>query len=383
MSTSYAPPVIPTLLDIRPSQHLSRPALSRRDHATQKMVAWSGKEFLSAIEQTRNLLCSTVGLEAGKVIALSMLNGFEVVTSFLGVTNSRGIAAPLNPAYTIEEATFYLKDMACQALLIEKGRSAPVRQAAVNCQVPIYDVEIRTNGANGPQVTIELAAGQKNVTPAKASGKPQAPNPDDVALILHTSGTTSRPKSVPLTHRNLCRTLTNIAATYRLLPTDVCMVVMPLFHVHGLMACLLTTLVTGGCAIVPEKFSAGTFWQDFRDGGATWYSAVPTIHQILLAREQQHPSKEYRTKLKFIRSCSSALAAPTWHAMEDTFGVPIVEAFAMTEAAHQMTSNDLPPGKRKPGSVGRGQGLKSRYWMITGMKSHKVRKARFVSRDQM
>lgn len=366
MSTSvpYTPPVVSTLAEIRPAAHRARRALTTR-RQDGRMHSWTGQQLIDSIEQMRMSLMEQIHIQPKQVIALSLVNSFEFVFSFFGVTNVRGVSAPLNPSYTYDEVKFYLEDMSCTALIIEKGRNTDsgraARQAAKDSNIPIYDISF-TDENGIVKVVLERAPNQSITFPTtsrKVVSLPQ-PLPDDRALILHTSGTTSKPKAVPLTHRNLCRTLTNVCRTYRLTSEDTCMVVMPLFHVHGLMACLLSTLVSGGCCIIPEKFSAGHFWQDFHDGGATWYSAVPTIHQILLAREQQSgatSSAPLRQKLKFIRSCSSALAPATWHALERVFGVPVIEAYAMSEASHQMTSNELPPGKRKSGSVGRGQGV--------------------------
>ena len=131
------------------------------------------------------------------------------------------------------------------------------------------------------------------------------------------------------------------------------MLVMPLFHVHGLLCGLLTPLYTGGSMVVPTKFSATEFWGDFNTHKANWYTAVPTIHQILL----KNPPPSPKPSIRFIRSCSSPLSPTVFQQLEETYGAPVLEAYAMTEASHQMTSNPLPPAKRKPGSVGIGQGV--------------------------
>jgi acyl-CoA synthetase (AMP-forming)/AMP-acid ligase II len=145
----------------------------------------------------------------------------------------------------------------------------------------------------------------------------------------------------------------NIQGTYELTPKDRTMLVMPLFHVHGLLAGFLAPLASGGSVIVPPKFSASVFWNDFAEHKANWYTAVPTIHQILL----RSPIPSPMPAIRFIRSCSSPLSPKTFHELEKALGAPVLEAYAMTEAAHQMTSNPLPPGQRKPGSVGLGQGV--------------------------
>jgi len=190
-----------------------------------------------------------------------------------------------------------------------------------------------------------------------ASGRPfTPPSTDDVALVLHTSGSTGRPKRVPLSHANLSISAGNIARHYALGPDDVAMCVMPLFHVHGLVASTLATLGSGGTVVVPAKFNPLSFWRVARDHGMTWYSAVPTLHQLLLARAADPGSRRPAgaEKLRFIRSCSAALPPRVMHALETAFGAPVLEAYGMTEAAHQMASNPLPPADRKPGSVGRG-----------------------------
>jgi acyl-CoA synthetase (AMP-forming)/AMP-acid ligase II len=181
------------------------------------------------------------------------------------------------------------------------------------------------------------------------------PTVDDVALILHTSGSTGRPKRVPLTHANLSISACNVARSYDLTSGDVSLCVMPLFHVHGLVASTLATLATGGTVVVPARFSPLSFWRVARDYGATWYSAVPTLHQLLLARVTPGSARPAGAeKLRFIRSCSASLAPRVMHDLEAAFGAPVLEAYGMTEAAHQMASNPLPPAARLPGSVGRG-----------------------------
>ena len=179
-----------------------------------------------------------------------------------------------------------------------------------------------------------------------------APSVDDIALILHTSGSTGRPKRVPLTHAQLSISARNVAQTYNLSSEDVSLCVMPLFHVHGLVASTLATLATGGTVVVPAKFNPLSFWRVARDYGATWYSAVPTLHQLLAARGEPGAKPAGAEKLRFIRSCSASLSPKLMSDLEAAFGAPVLEAYGMTEAAHQMASNPLPPAARKAGSVG-------------------------------
>jgi acyl-CoA synthetase (AMP-forming)/AMP-acid ligase II len=206
--------------------------------------------------------------------------------------------------------------------------------------------------------SIEMdSSGFVRILDAPSGGHADAPSPDDIALVLHTSGSTGRPKRVPIRHRNIAASAVNIVAHYSLSGDDVSLCAMPLFHVHGLVASTISTLLSGGTVVVPSKFNPLSFWRTVRDERVTWYSAVPTIHHLLLSRAgDERPAGA--EGLRFIRSCSAALPPEMMAKMERVFGAPVLEAYGMTEASHQMCSNPQPPAVRKPGSVGPGTGLK-------------------------
>lgn len=291
-----------------------------------------------------------LGIRPESAVSIALPNTYEFIVSFIAAARQRAIAAPLNPAYKRSEFEFYIDDLSSAVTLVPKGAFAS--DAAAVRAARKYNAAIAECYYNGTEVVLDVKE------TGKLSGKQNAAvetaQPEDIALVLHTSGTTGRPKAVPLTHRNLLRTMSNIQATYQLSPSDRTMLVMPLFHVHGLLAGFLAPLASGGSVIVPPKFSASEFWKDFIAHKANWYTAVPTIHQILLRSPKPNPIPQIR----FIRSCSSPLSPKTFHDLESTFNAPVLEAYAMTEAAHQMTSNPLPQnGKRQPGSVGIGQGV--------------------------
>jgi len=170
--------------------------------------------------------------------------------------------------------------------------------------------------------------------------------------VLHTSGTTSRPKIVPLTHANLIASASNIVRTLNLTADDCCLNVMPLFHIHGLVAAVLASITSGGSIFCTPGFNALKFFAWMEEARPSWYTAVPTMHQAILARAPRNAEVIEANPLRFIRSSSASLPAPVLSELEKTFDCPVIEAYSMTEAAHQMTSNQLPPGKRKPGSVG-------------------------------
>jgi acyl-CoA synthetase (AMP-forming)/AMP-acid ligase II len=277
------------------------------------------------------------GIGPGDRVAMALPNGQATIVSFLAASIA-GTAAPLNPAYRYEEFAFYLEDTNARVLIVPPDGAEEARKAAADRGVRILAAETDGNGA------VRLAG---------LTGKARRPDPEDIALVLHTSGSTGRPKRVPLRHRNLAVSVQNIARTYALGASDISLCLMPLFHVHGLMASTMATFFTGGTLVAPIKFNALAFARTVRDHGVTWYSAVPTIHQLVLARRSQ----EGFPTLRFVRSCSASLAPDLMQKMEEHFGVPVLEAYGMTEASHQMASNPLPPNARKPGSVGPGTGV--------------------------
>jgi acyl-CoA synthetase (AMP-forming)/AMP-acid ligase II len=288
-----------------------------------------------------NALASS-GVRRGDAVAIALPNGLPAIVSFLAASIA-GTAAPLNPAYPYEEFHFFLGDTNARVLLCPPVGAEFVRTAAADRKIPIFSVEMTERGI-------------VRMVDAPAGAQANEPTANDIALVLHTSGSTGRPKRVPLRHFNLAVSSANIANTYALTQEDVSLCIMPLFHVHGLIGSAVATLLSGGTVVVPTKFNALSFWRTVRENRVTWYSGVPTMHQLLLTRAHQKP--EEAASLRFIRSCSAPLAAELIHKIEGLFGVPFVEAYGMTEAAHQMTSNPLPPRHRKAGSVGVGAGLR-------------------------
>ncbi|MCJ1471112.1 hypothetical protein MMC07_009760 [Pseudocyphellaria aurata] len=290
---------------------------------------------------------AALGITPQAAVSISLPNSYEFVVAFLAASWQRAIAAPLNPAYKQDEFEFYIDDLSSAIVLVPRNTFA--QGGSIIRAAQKYFVAIAECYWDGREIVLDL----KDAGRLRGLQPLQEPKSEDVALVLHTSGTTGRPKAVPLTHRNLIKTMENIQNTYLLTPTDRTLLVMPLFHVHGLLAGLLAPLISGGSAIIPLRFSASEFWELFITNRANWYTAVPSIHQILL----RNPSPATLPNIRFIRSCSSPLSPKVFHELEKTFNAPVLEAYAMTEAAHQMTSNPLPPAKRYPGSVGIGQGV--------------------------
>ena len=304
-------------------------------------VAISYRALADEVERVAQSLHG-VGLDSGDAVALVLPNGIELLVLCLALARAGLIAAPLNCAFSVSELRGLVAGTAARAIVTHDGNRV-VADATAGLTVSTWTSSVDPAGKirlAGIQTTFRGALGE--------------PRPDDVALFLHTSGTEGPPKVVPLTHANVLISARNIAAHYALTPADRNVVVLPLFHGHGLIGCALATFASGGTVIVPPRFSASHFWQSFHQHRATWYSAVPTIHQILLERADADGAPH--SGARFMRSCSAAIAPTVLGELERRFGAPVVEAYGLTEASHQMASNPLPPRVRKFGTVGFGTG---------------------------
>ncbi|RWC63275.1 acyl--CoA ligase [Mesorhizobium sp.] len=283
------------------------------------------------------------GIGRGDRVAIVLPNGPEMATSFVAVATSAS-TAPLNPAYRADELDFYLTDIGAQAILVSADDSGPAVTVAERLGIAVLRLVVPAGAPAGSFVIEGPAVGPQ--------AAPDMARDDDIALLLHTSGTTSRPKLVPLSHANVAASARHIGATLSLTADDRCLNIMPLFHIHGLIAAVLSSLAAGGSIYCTPGFNALRFFQWLSDARPSWYTAVPTMHQAILPRAARNPEVLAAAALRFIRSSSASLPAQVMAELEATFGCPVIEAYGMTEAAHQMASNRLPPGQRKPGSVG-------------------------------
>ncbi len=324
-----------TLIELIASGNNEAPALLAPG---AKALTYGGLRAL--VTRTRAVL-NAHGIGRNDRVAIVLPNGPHMAAAFIAVASS-ATAAPLNPAYKADEFKFYLEDLHAKALMVEAGSTSPA--LAVARALGIAIITLHPQDADGAGAFTLEAEGAGSCTSGPAE-------PNDIALILHTSGTTSRPKIVPLTQTNISVSAGNIAATLALGATDCGLNIMPLFHIHGLMAGLLAPLSAGGRVFCTPGFNALRFFAWMEESRPTWYTAVPTMHQAILARAAQHRDMISRHPLRFIRSSSSSMPPQVIAELGQTFGTAVIEAYGMTEAAHQMASNPL-HGTRKPGSVG-------------------------------
>ncbi len=284
-----------------------------------------------------------VGIGRGDRVAIVLPNGPEMASAFIAIA-AGATTAPLNPAYKAEEFDFYLGDLGARALVVAQGWDTPARAVAVARGVPI--IELASSDIAG-DFTLHPDAALTG-----SAALPGWAEADDVALVLHTSGTTSRPKIVPLRQRNICASAAHIGASLALTPDDVCLNIMPLFHIHGLIAAVLSSLAAGASVVCTPGFNAFRHFTWFAQVRPTWITAVPTMHQTILGLAERNRDTIAAGRLRLLRSSSASLPPQVMTALEESFGVPVIEAYGMTEAAHQMACNPLPPRARHPGSVG-------------------------------
>ena len=284
------------------------------------------------------------GIGPGDRVGIVLDNGPEMAAAFLCI-GSAATAAPLNPSYRAEEFEFYLSDLGAKLLVVATGKDSAAVGVAQKLGVPIARLSPHPERGAG---TFSLEYDVKGKTTPKPV---RTATPDDIALVLHTSGTTSRPKIVPLAHKNIAASAANIRRTLALTAHDRGLVIMPLFHIHGLIAALSAPLSAGGEVCCSPGFNALKFFSWLNEVKPTWYTGVPTMHQAILLRAPGNQEIVKNHRLRFIRSSSSALPPTVIAELERVFGVPVIEAYGMTEAAHQMASNPL-TGQRKPGTVG-------------------------------
>ena len=276
-------------------------------------------------------------------VAIVLGNGSAMACTFIAIA-ANYTSCPLNPSYTKEEFKFYYDDLKVKAVIIEENKSIEAREAAKELDIRVINLKEKTKSRS---IELDIKIDIKNKDEYLTES-----NQDDIAMILHTSGTTSRPKMVPLSQKNLLASASNIANTLNLNEKDKCLNIMPMFHIHGLIAAILAPIYKSGTIITPSGFDALKFFRWIDEFKPTWYTAVPTMHQAILSRAPRNIDIIKNNQLKFIRSSSASLPSIVMKSLEKAFNTCVIESYGMTEATHQMTSNPLPPNKRKAGSVG-------------------------------
>ncbi|MCV7199221.1 FadD7 family fatty acid--CoA ligase [Mycobacterium angelicum] len=311
---------------------------------TADRIAITYQRLLGLVDELAGQL-TRAGLMPGDRVGLRTASTAEFVVGLLAASRADLIAVPLDPALPISDQRARSEAVGARAVLTDGTGPGDKAEPSVHW----WPIAVSFDSDGGaPSVSLDAGAGLKAEVTA-----PEGLHPDD-AMIMFTGGTTGLPKMVPWTHGNLAASVRAIVAGYRLGPRDATVAVMPLYHGHGLVAALLSSLASGGEVLLPARgrFSAHTFWDDIEAVGATWYTAVPTIHQILLERAAAESSAGKKAALRFIRSCSAPLTPETAQALQAEFSAPVLCAFGMTESTHQVCSTGLDQDENPAESTG-------------------------------
>ena len=333
---------------------ISRQAEATPDAVAIEAYARRALSYSGLRDHILNLVgrLNALGAGRGDRVAIVLPSGPEMATACLSVA-ACAVATPLNPDFKQSEYEAVLKRMGPKLLLTLAGGHHPVTGAAKALGIPIADVAV---SAEAPAGVFELAA--ESALPAAKN--PGLAHPDDIAVLLQTSGTTSLPKIVPLTQRNLVISAGNVSRSLRLGSDDRCLHFLPLFHIGGILDVLAAPLLVGGVVVCAPAFSASDFYRDLEAFKPTWTQAVPVMIQEILANASAHQAIVANHTLRFVRSVSAPLPAALMAAFEQTFAVPVIEIFGMTETAGVITGNPLPPARRISGSVGVSAGAEVR-----------------------
>ncbi len=291
-----------------------------------------------------------LGVGRNDPVAIVLPNGPEMASAFICI-GAAATTAPLNPNYREEEFGFYLEDLKPKLLVVAENTDSPVVASARKLGINVASLLHREADPAGKFELLGEPVANSSPTTGLA-------NADDIALVLHTSGTTSRPKLVPLSQQNVCASARNVANSLSLSSSDQCLNIMPLFHIHGLIAAVLGSMHAGASVSCTPGFNALKFFKELEEVRPTWYTGVPTMHQAILSRAGRNREIIDSVGLRFLRSSSASLPPQVMAELEETFDTPVIEAYGMTEAAHQMACNPLPRGSQKPGSVGLAAGPK-------------------------
>ena len=307
---------------------------------------WMSFGKLCTFSKTIGAELNSFGFIKSDRVAIVLPNGPEVASAFVSLSRWV-VTAPLNPNYTKDEFMFYFRDLRVTAVLLPEDYYGAAFLAAKDLEVVVIRLLKLSNIAGEFSLLLECSNKKRSNT---ADAKPT--QPEDIAVLLHTSGTTSRPKIVPITHFNLIASARHISQSLLLDPNDRCLNVMPLFHIHGLVAALASSLYSGGQLFCTTGFDGLKFFRWLLEYKPTWYSAVPTMHQAILARAKHNSKVLGQINLRFIRSSSASLSPKIYDDLSRTFRTPIIEGYGMTEASHQISCNPLPPNSQRAGSVG-------------------------------
>jgi oxalate---CoA ligase len=247
----------------------------------------------------------------------------------------------INPRFTGDEYTRYFSKLRVDAIIIQAGDNTPARCAAEAQNLPVIEMIRQMEHGRIFSLVPEPLPG----------GEPRFAGPNDIALILLTSGTTEMPKIVPLSQRLICTAVKKAAAANRYTAAERCLLITPLHHVLA-NSNLLQVISLGGTVICTRDFITSDIVPLLEDFRPSCYPATPALHRAILQELKKIPRGELKThSLRIIKSASAALPGPVRDELEQVLGVPLVETYGMSEVGGGTIATNFPPSKR--GSAGK------------------------------
>ena len=335
--SSCEPSTVPEALQRAAEQYPNAPAILGLE-----IRALSYADLWREVLEIRKVLRAH-GIGQHDRVAIIMPQGPESTTALLGVICA-ATAVPLNPDYSLEEFESTLDQFGVTAAIVMQGKATAIPGGTRRRRIRM--IEISSSFESGTAKITQTA------TPSLPSGQCAEAEPGDIALLLQTSGTTAKPKIVPLKHSNVVESVNSIAATFKLAHSDRCLNIMPPHHVHGLVGATLASLCRAAAVACLPAFDPLRFFDWMEAFQPTWFTATPTHYHAILSQAGSHRHVIDRCRLRFIRSGSAPLSPKLKADLETAFKVPLIEGYGMTETVHMITCNPLPPGRRKPASVG-------------------------------
>ena len=328
---------LPHLLEYQAKRIPDAPAILARGR-----VPLTYSHLYQHIEQTGHTL-RAMGIGRHDRVVVALPNGPEMAVAILA-TAASAVCAPMNSAYQAEELNRYFAHLRPRALITQAGIDSPARRVALSRSVRVIEL----SAALDAQAGLFTLTGDREDAPSD-----EVVSPRHVAVLLLTSGTTARPKIVPQTHANVCASAYSSVAAWALSETDRCINMLPLFHGHGLHNTVMASLAAGASVVCTPGWDADSFFAWLTAFQPTWYSAVSTIHQAILAQVRHNRERLADYRLRFVRSGSAPLPSHILTELELTFEAPVIEYYAMTETTSApIACNPLPPARRKAGSAG-------------------------------
>jgi amino acid adenylation domain-containing protein len=294
-------------------------------------------------------LLRRAGLEPGDKAAFLMDNGLFTVQLFLGTMYGGMVSVPLNVRAGAAQLTYTLEHCDAKVVFVE-DQYLPLAEQALNGLSRKVQV-----------IRADVDAFASECAPPSDSSPPAAPSPEDIALLIYTSGSVGQPKAAIHSHRTVLAHGRNSRTSHELVAADRSLLVLPIYHINAECVTLMPTLLSGGSVVVPHHFSVSQFWDWLAEYRCTWSAVVPTIiSQLLDWKDPKASERDAAFRgIRFIRSSSAPLSPSLQREFMEKFPIRLIQAMGSSEAGN-IFSNPQAPGENKIGTPGPAWGFETR-----------------------